>query len=84
MQTIKIVAIRDRHAAVFSQPMYFATEGAAIRAFQDALNDTQSQMHKHPDDYDMYLLGEWNDTDGKFKNAELPTIIARGGQLKNA
>ena len=82
MQELVVASVKDRLADVYSQPMYFATEGQAIRAFQDALADTQNAMSKHPDDYDLVRLGSFNDTTGRFTNVELPTVLAMGKQLK--
>lgn len=81
---ITVVAIKDHKADCYSQPMFFATEGQAIRAFQDALNDPQSNMHKHPSDYDLYKLGTFDDLEGIFTNEPKPQRIAIGDQLKNA
>lgn len=53
-QQLIVCSVKDRLANVYSHPMYFATEGQAIRAFQDALADPQNSMSKHPDDYDLY------------------------------
>lgn len=82
MQVIIVCSVKDRLANAFSQPMYFATEGQAIRAFQDALADPQNSMSKHPDDYDLYRLGTWDDNLGRFTNDEQPTQLALGKQLK--
>lgn len=82
---IIVVSIKDRLANVHGQPMFFATTGTAIRAFQDAINDQQSNVSKHPDDYDLFQLGTYNDETGTFTNAEAgPKLLAVGKQLKNA
>lgn len=83
MQVLIVVAVKDRLADVFSQPMYFATEGQAKRAFTDAINDPQNNMSRHPDDYDMFRLGTFDDSKGKFENEEQPKQIAVGKLCRN-
>lgn len=82
MQKIIVVAIRDSKSEVFSQPMFFATPGIAVRAFQDALADNQNNLSKHPDDYDLHHIGYFYDSDGKFENVTIPSILARGKEHK--
>lgn len=81
-QTIIVVSVKDRLSDIYSQPMYFPTEGMAIRSFQDALGDSQNAMSKHPDDYDLYVLGTFDDQLGQFTNERQPRQIAIGKQLK--
>lgn len=83
MQHLIIVAVKDNKASVYSQPMYFPTTGMAIRSFQDALADNTNAMAKHPDDYDLYQLGEWDDLSGVFINEKNgPKVIAQGANHK--
>lgn len=75
---IQIVAIRDTQHNGYSQPAYVPTLGIAIRSFADEVNNPQSPMNKHPRDYDLYHLGEWDDETGQFTNNDLPRKIAEG------
>lgn len=73
----KVVCIRDRAADVFGQPVFVAALGQALRSFGDEINNKESQMSKHPDDYDLYELGEFDDNEGLFY-ANNPRQIAVG------
>lgn len=79
-----VVSIKDRAADAFGRPAYVATEGVAIRQFQDEVNraSEDNQLYVHPDDFDMYLLGEFDDNSGKFELLEIPKVIAMGKQVK--
>lgn len=78
-----VVSIRDRALAAYGQPVFVHTVGQAIRSFQDEINNTQSEISKHPDDYDLYQLGTYDNNTGQFLNWEnAPTQIAIGKQLK--
>lgn len=86
---LQVFAIKDRAIAGFMQPFFAHTIGAAVRAFQDGMNDPQTPMAKHPEDYDLWHLGEWDDQTGDFyrnpgtKNMEViwPQQIAIGKNM---
>lgn len=63
---IQIFAIKDRATNAFMQPFFAPTIGAAVRAFVDGMNDDNTPMAKHPDDYDLWHLGDFDDQVGHF------------------
>lgn len=77
-----IVAVHDRALDAFMQPWTVPAIGAAIRGFQDAVNNAETPMFKHPDDYDLYQLGVFDDNTGKLIPLDEPKQIAIGKQLK--
>lgn len=82
---LKIVAIRDRALDAYGRPIFVHTVGQAIRSFQDEINraEANNEMNKHPDDYDLYLLGDYDDSTGKITNVtDGPQQIAIGKNLK--
>lgn len=78
----KIVAIFDRKAEAFLKPVFVQSNGAAVRSFGDAVNDETTEFHKHPEDYTMFSLGEWNDSTGVFDQFD-PIEIAKAITFKN-
>lgn len=79
---LKIVAVRDRAADVFAQPVFVGSLGAAMRSFGDEINRKVegNALASHPEDYDLYHLGEYDDTDGSFSTHQ-PRQIAIGKDL---
>lgn len=79
----KIFSIKDRAIDAFMRPWYAQSTGQAVRMFQDEINNPQSEMHKHADDYDLYELGDWNEETAEFtQDAERgPKQVARGKEL---
>lgn len=65
-----VVAVRDRAIDAFGRPFFVPTTGAAIRSFQDEMNRhaEDNAMAKHPEDYDLFQLGTWNEETGEFHN----------------
>lgn len=74
MQKILIFAIFDKKAAAYMAPFYFPQKGQALRAFEDSVNDPQSGFFKHPEDYSLFQLGEYNDTSGEIVSSK-PVFI---------
>lgn len=77
-----VFAVKDRLADVFGQPFQQANKGAAIRAFTDSVNavgDT-NMLNKHPDDFDCYYLGTFDDNTGLYE-VGMPEVIALGKEV---
>lgn len=79
-----IVSVHDRAAAAYGRPIFTMTAGQAIRSFQDEINrpHDQNEMHRHPEDFDLYELATFDDHNGKFTNLEEPKQLAIGKNLK--
>jgi hypothetical protein len=73
-----VVCVKDRAADVFNRPFFVPHRNVAIRDFTDEVNRVagDNQLNKHPDDFDLYLLGEFDDTRGAFVNNE-PQVLVR-------
>lgn len=75
----KIVAIRDRAIDTYGTPFFVASHGQAIRSFGDEINraSDNNNLNKHPEDFDLFALGEYDDQTGEF-DAVRPLQIAVG------
>ena len=64
----KVFGVRDGKAQAFLQPFFSNAVGAAIRAFEDVVNDkvAGNQIAKHPEDYILYELATFDDNSGEF------------------
>lgn len=67
---LQIVSIKDRQANAYQQPWFVHQLGQAIRAFGDEINRKDSPSNQHPDDYDLYHLGEYDDNTGALTSQE--------------
>lgn len=61
-----IVAIRDIVADAYMTPIFVHNKGGAIREFLDGCKDATTPLGKHPEHYELWLLGEWGDGDGRI------------------
>jgi hypothetical protein len=75
-----IVSVKDRAAEVFNRPFFVPHRNVAVRDFTDEINRASSDnpLNKHPDDFDLYLLGQFDDTVGSFIREGAPTVLVRG------
>lgn len=79
----KIVCVRDRVADVFGVPNFVLSTAAAVRSFGDEVNKKDgSPLGAHPDDFDLYSLGEYDDANAQFTAEEGgPRQLALGRDL---
>jgi len=78
----KIFTVRDRAIDAYGQPFYATSVGGAVRSFSDEINRPaeNNQLAKHPEDFDLYLLGEYDDQTGEFDTTR-PAQVAVGKDL---
>lgn len=79
-----VCAIYDRIAQIHGVPVYNNSKGSMVRGFADTINrpDENNQLYKHPDDYDLYYLGEYDDAHATHELIDKPELLARGASVK--
>lgn len=81
---LKVLAVRDIAADVFGQPFFSTTIGAANRNFGDQINrkdDVNNPLGQHPEDFELYHLGDYDDSTASFALFEKPKQISVGKNL---
>jgi hypothetical protein len=68
-------AIHDQKVGAFMQPFFVRSRGEAMRTFVDAVHDSNSPFGKHPEDFVLFLLAEYDDGDGSFSSATPPPVL---------
>jgi hypothetical protein len=65
---MKMLAFSILDAAVAAYgPVFFApTKGAAIRQFMDICTDQRTAVSRHPADYTLFLVGQFDDQVGEL------------------
>lgn len=74
----KIFSVYDKAAQAYLPPFFMPARGQAIRAFSDMVNSSDNQFGKHPEDYQLHELGEFNDDSGLITQKENPEPIGTG------
>lgn len=79
---LTVCAVYDSAIKSYGRPFFVPHVGAAIRGFSDEINNSQSDLYKHPDDYSLYELGEWDDANARFPQLlDDPRLVARGKDI---
>ena len=81
---LKVVAIYDRAADAYGVPNFVAAIGSAVRGFGDEVNRVagDNALYQHPEDFDLYELGEYDDQLARFELLADRRLIARAQDLK--
>lgn len=79
-----VCCVQDRKSELFASPMVFVNDADAIRNFADAVNreDANSMIYLHPDDYDLFRIGTFDDSDGVLVPENHRRLLT-GAEAKN-
>ena len=76
---LNVYSIFDSAAKAYTSPFFMHNDGLAIRAFQDNVNaEQENNISKHPDQFTLFKLGEYDDKTGKVTPLETPLSMAIG------
>jgi len=74
-----VVSVHDSASGVFGRPFYVVARGQAIRSFSDEVQRVapDNELNKHPSDFTLYELAEFDDVSGQFSDSA-PQVLIRG------
>lgn len=78
----KCYAIKDVKADCAGQLLQARTNAEALRLFEDLANDPQTAVGRHPEDFVLFLVGEWDEQAVRMTGLEAPISLAIGTDLK--
>lgn len=81
MSKVVVVAVFDSAMQAFGRPFIVPSRGAAERSFQDEVrrDAPDNTMHAHPEDFELFELGLFDEESGVFLNSEGgPRSLLRG------
>nr|AVQ10208.1 DNA binding protein VP5 [Gokushovirinae environmental samples] len=61
---LQICAVYDKVAGAYLAPLFVRTSFEAMRMFRDAVGSADHQFCKHPEDFVLFRLGEFDDNTG--------------------
>lgn len=76
MAKFVVCSVADAAVGAFMQPFFARSIGEARRSFGDAVNDPKMEFGKHPRDYELVHLGNWDDS-GQLTILDKPEVICR-------
>jgi len=66
------------HKFTFAQ----RTKGEAIRTFTDLANDANTEICKHPEDFSLFFIADFDETKGEYKNVTPPEHLGLALEFK--
>lgn len=66
----------DNKALTYSPPFYGPAHGMAVRMVIDLAMDQSTTVGRHPQDFTLYCVGQWNDAVGCMLPADVREHIA--------
>lgn len=64
---LKAYAIYDNKGLLYHAPFFMSTDGQAVRALSDLVNDNTTSIARHPGDYVLFGIGTYDDQKGMMQ-----------------
>lgn len=78
-----IYVIYDATAQLFHTPFYMNDDNVCRRSMKDIVNDPNSEVHRHPEDFSVWLLGTYNPTNANIELLAEQTKLCEFSELKD-
>lgn len=75
-------SIHDTKAGAYLPPFNLPTTEMAIRTFTDTINDENHPFNKHPEDYTLFQISEFDDENGTITPLQTKKPIGNGLDFK--
>lgn len=72
-----LYSIRDEKSGIYCPPYCVVSRGIAIRDFADLVMDKSTVLFKHPGDYRLYYMGDFDDLSGRVDSI-IPEYVLSG------
>ena len=73
-------SVYDEKVSTFGTPFFAATNPAAIRMFTDLANDPNTTVGRHPEDFTLYHVGQFDDSSGELLKMDQPSNLGKADQ----
>ena len=85
MTIFVMVSVQDRVADTYGPPFFLPHVGVAVRQFTDEINreDANNMLFKHPEDFDLFQLGTYDDSVGMVTQDSIPRQLVLGKDCRN-
>lgn len=73
-------SVFDVKSATYRTPLFMQREGMAIRAFADLVNEPDNLVAKHPEDFTLVHVGDFDDETAEIVSQK-PRVICTAASL---
>jgi hypothetical protein len=78
----KAYSFFDTKTGIYSAPFFMLHEGAAIRTATELANDLGTTIGRHPGDFQLRLVGEFDDNIGAIGSVGPATVLECSSLVK--
>lgn len=75
---VNLYAVRDVVAAVFLTPFTSQNNQTAERMFRNMIQSEGNSLNQNPQDFDLYLVGDFDPVDGQIDNFDHNLLLIKG------
>ncbi len=72
---LNIYTIFDTASGLYLRPLFAQSDGLAMRSFEDAAMNAETEVGQHPEDYSLNRIGIFDDTNGTLTNEPNSCLI---------
>lgn len=78
-----VCSVLDLTGQQYGRPFTVVSDGSAIRSFSDEINHASdsSLLYKHPDDFQLFKLGTFDDSSALFELLDVPVMLVAGSSV---
>lgn len=73
-----VFSIHDQKADAFLPPFILPRTEMAVRTFSDCVASEDHQFGAHPEDYTLFRLGTFDDSNGLYVVEPIPIVVRTG------
>lgn len=77
----KLFTVYDEKVNSYGSPFVASSDGEASRMLSDAIDDPNSLIARHPEDFSLYCVGEYNELSGIVTAYDAPQFIVKCNTL---
>lgn len=78
----KLLSVYDAKINSYKDVFTAEHSGAAIRGFEDAVNNPKTELHQHPEDFYLYELGQYDAEQGLVIPHDIPIALCKAMDFK--
>lgn len=81
---LRAFTVYDSKVDGYLRPFFMQTPAEAMRAFKDTVNDGQSPISKHPEDYTLFEVGTFDESTGRIEPLDAPLGLGLALNFKDS
>lgn len=75
---LKAFSVKDTKAGSYSAPYFAPSIGEGERVFLKLARDPQTNVNQFAEDYDLYLVGDYDDQTTHYAALQIPQQLLKG------